>query len=423
MANPLKVLTDLHLSGTNSSVVTISNGAISGSSTLKVGSSITGANGFKLESGNIDIGSGEVTASAFSSSGTSYFTDVKIQGDLQIQGSLNAINRTDLYVTDKVILVASGSANAAAADGAGLSVSIAGVSDPSFTWNQSGKWVSTEDLDIAVGKSFRINSNSVLKDDGYGFITLMSGNADSAASVRVDSNSVLLQGGSGGSGNINIQASGSNGNGIVQIGRSVTGPGALPAILMGEGVDANSPLYVTTGSTSRSFNFGVTSSYNGRTWVDVVKAIDALDNVLGDVSSSVNTLSSGATVTPTEYYSLRTVVSGTKTSGATTTVTFILSGSNADNQTGNAPTGSQITNFSASTAAGLMQKLGAMSFDVAVRNGSNSSWTNDLVSVNITASAQLNSFYWPLVVVDAPGVADNTEIRLIAVNETSGAIS
>ena len=81
----------------------------------------TGAGAFAYESGatvrtSLGLGTGD----------SPQFTDLTLSGDLTVNGSLTTINTTDLEVTDKNILIASGS-NAAGAIGAGLSVDGANV--------------------------------------------------------------------------------------------------------------------------------------------------------------------------------------------------------------------------------------------------------------------------------------------------------
>ena len=60
--------------------------------------------------------------------------EVVIKGDLTVEGTTTTINSTTLTVDDKNIVLGSGSANAAAADGAGISVDITGVTNPEWNW-------------------------------------------------------------------------------------------------------------------------------------------------------------------------------------------------------------------------------------------------------------------------------------------------
>ena len=97
--------------------------------------------------------------------------DTIINGDLTVNGTTVSINATNLNVEDKLIAVASGSADSAAADGAGLFVSGAAAS---LTYTHSGtKWNLNKALDmgsnsisttgeVAVGANgIRINGTQV----------------------------------------------------------------------------------------------------------------------------------------------------------------------------------------------------------------------------------------------------------------------
>lgn len=69
-----------------------------------------------------------------------------VTGDIAVQGNVMAINTTETLVEDKTLTVASGSINAAAADGAGLIVDAAGAS---LLYAVSGdKWTMNKPLDM-----------------------------------------------------------------------------------------------------------------------------------------------------------------------------------------------------------------------------------------------------------------------------------
>ena len=92
--------------------------------------------------------------------------DLTITGNLQVDGDQVIINTTILEVEDKTILIASGSANDAAANGAGLIVE-SGEGNKTFTFNATGdRFVSTENFDIASGKVYKINNTEVLSAAG-----------------------------------------------------------------------------------------------------------------------------------------------------------------------------------------------------------------------------------------------------------------
>ena len=81
--------------------------------------------------------------------GTTTVADLTVTGDLTVDGTTTTINSTTLNVDDINITVASGAANAAAANGAGLTVDGANAT---FNYASSGdKWTMNKDLDITGG--------------------------------------------------------------------------------------------------------------------------------------------------------------------------------------------------------------------------------------------------------------------------------
>ena len=73
---------------------------------------------------------------------------VQIKGNLQVDGTTTTINSTTLDVADKNITVADGSANAAAANGAGLTIDCGSDTDATFTYANS-------DDSLSVNKTFK----------------------------------------------------------------------------------------------------------------------------------------------------------------------------------------------------------------------------------------------------------------------------
>ena len=64
--------------------------------------------------------------------------DVVINGDFTVLGSATEISTTELSIQDKLITVASGSANSSAANGGGIEVDRGSDANASITWNHSG---------------------------------------------------------------------------------------------------------------------------------------------------------------------------------------------------------------------------------------------------------------------------------------------
>ena len=227
---------------------------------------------------------------------------------------------------------------------------------------------------------------------------------------------VSLQGGAGG---VEIESQGTDQESIKLY--SPAGGIRLNAAGNSYGVYISSP-----SNTSGTLVDGAVNIKSDESYTYITKRTDLGFNTL-NISGALKQLDSaisgmnGASVSPTEYYNVRTVVSGTKQAG-NSSIVFTLSGS-VQGQNGRTPNGSTITGLSASTPAALIQKLGGMSFDVAVRDMASGLWANDLVSVQLSASTLSNSFYWPMITVDAPAATDGAEIRLIAVNETANIIT
>ena len=87
---------------------------------------------------------------------------VVIKGNLQIDGTTTTVNSTTVTVDDKNLLLASGAANDAAADGGGITIE---SGDGNKTWNwvdATDSWTSSEHIDIASSKAYKVNGASVL---------------------------------------------------------------------------------------------------------------------------------------------------------------------------------------------------------------------------------------------------------------------
>jgi hypothetical protein len=79
------------------------------------------------------------------------FNDVTVSGDLTVNGTLTTINSTDLTVTDKNITIADGAADAAAANGAGITVDGA---DATITYaSADDSWNFNKDVNVTGGLS------------------------------------------------------------------------------------------------------------------------------------------------------------------------------------------------------------------------------------------------------------------------------
>ena len=87
---------------------------------------------------------------------------VVIKGNLQVDGTTTTVNSTTLTVADKNIVLGSGAANDAAADGSGITVE-SGAGNKTFNWvDATDAWTSSEHLNLLTGKAYYINGTSVL---------------------------------------------------------------------------------------------------------------------------------------------------------------------------------------------------------------------------------------------------------------------
>ena len=94
---------------------------------------------------------------------------VQIKGNLQVDGTTTTVNSTTMTVADKNIEIAKGAANDAAADGAGITVDAGSNTDKTWNWvDATDSWTSSEHIDIASGKVFKINTATILSNTTLG---------------------------------------------------------------------------------------------------------------------------------------------------------------------------------------------------------------------------------------------------------------
>ena len=115
----------------------------------------------------LNIPSGIVSSSAIAYSGN----DVTVLGNLTVQGTQTQLNTTALNVEDINILIASGAANSAAADGAGITIDGA---DVTFNWSHASTMMELSsdlailDGDLLVNRIQPLSGGDVTIYTGYG---------------------------------------------------------------------------------------------------------------------------------------------------------------------------------------------------------------------------------------------------------------
>lgn len=135
--------------------------AIAGSgafATLATAQTISGAKTF----------SGVTTLSGGVSGNTTFNNNVTVTGDLTVNGALTSISSVTLEVEDKNIELGKvANPTDSTADGGGIS--LLGTSTKTFNWqNSTDSWTSSENLDLASGKSYLIDGTEVLSGSSLG---------------------------------------------------------------------------------------------------------------------------------------------------------------------------------------------------------------------------------------------------------------
>ena len=123
---------------------------------------------------------------------------VVIAGNLQVDGTQTTINSTTLTVDDKNITLASGSANASAASGAGFTVDIGSGTNPSIIYDSTqDRWQMNKGLELLSGAPLVVgtgttdvgrveNSSGVFSLYAYSARQFAFGNDTNGEHVRID---------------------------------------------------------------------------------------------------------------------------------------------------------------------------------------------------------------------------------------------
>jgi hypothetical protein len=135
--------------------------AIGGSGAFTTLSSTQTISGNKTFTGTLDFSS--ATIATFETTG-----NVTVGGNLTVNGTVSTINSTTVSVDDKNLeLGSTASPSDATADGGGITLK--GATDKTFNWiDSTDSWTSSEHIDLASGKEFKINGTSVLSGSTLG---------------------------------------------------------------------------------------------------------------------------------------------------------------------------------------------------------------------------------------------------------------
>jgi len=94
--------------------------------------------------------------------------DLTITGNFTVNGTTTNINTTNLVVEDKnVVLADVGTPTDTTADGGGITIK--GATDKTLNWvNSTAAWTSSENVNVATGKTYKINGTDVLSNNTLG---------------------------------------------------------------------------------------------------------------------------------------------------------------------------------------------------------------------------------------------------------------
>ena len=143
--------------GTASSIIAI--GGEGAFTTLDTAQTISGNKTF---TGTVDL------SGATLSGNTTFSNNLTVTGDLTVNGTTTTVNSTTVSVDDKNIeLGSTASPTDSSADGGGLTLK--GDTDHTWNWvNSTDAWTSSEHIDLASGKEFKIAGTSVLSGSTLG---------------------------------------------------------------------------------------------------------------------------------------------------------------------------------------------------------------------------------------------------------------
>ena len=193
---------------------------ISGGSKIVTSGNFTGILDSTYYQSGDDISVGNITATGYLRGPSTFTIDpathgddtgtVVIAGNLQVDGTTTTINSTTLTVDDKLITLASGSINAAAADGAGIEVEISGATNPSLTYDGTNdEWDFNKSVNVT--ESVKIANTN---DPAKLFLRDSRASSDSEISQRSDGRiSLAAVAGSYGTSGIEILSDGNVGIG------------------------------------------------------------------------------------------------------------------------------------------------------------------------------------------------------------------
>ena len=216
---------------TNSSI-TVSDG--SNSTATSLGGTIT----FSGTANEIEVGESSGTITIGLPNDVTIGNNLTVTGDLTVNGTTTTVNSTTLTVDDKNIeLGSTASPTDTSADGGGITLK--GTTDKTFNWvDSTDSWTSSEHLDLATGKEFKINSSTVLTSSQVLGKSLPSGDVIGTSDTQTLTNKTI----SGSSNTLSNIDNASLTNSTI----TVSGDSGSQAIDLGDTLSVNGDTGITT---------------------------------------------------------------------------------------------------------------------------------------------------------------------------------
>jgi len=252
---------------------------------------------------------------------TTIANDLVVSGNLTINGTTTTINATTVS-TDDINITLGDSASPTDVTAAGGGITLKGTTDKSITWGATNGWTSTETVNIASGKTFKINGTDVLSGTALGS-GVTSSSLSTVGTIGTGTWNGTLIGSSYGGTGVN------NGAATLTMAASVTHAGAFAQTFTATGITSltlpTSGTLATTSNklsafaaTSSSELAGVMSDETGSGALVFANTPTLVTPVLGVASAtSVNKV----TITAPATGSTLTIADG-KTLTASNTLTF-----------------------------------------------------------------------------------------------------
>jgi predicted acyltransferase (DUF342 family) len=435
---------------------------VTGQATFAAG--IAAQDGIVITGSPVDASAVAVSASALSVTNDAYIGGkLTVQGNLEVLGQLDAISRTDLQVTDTLIVAAKGAANAAAADaggfkleGANAELTYAAIDD---SWNMNKKLNLSSNLavtgdqsvagDLSVTGELAVTAAASLdstldvagKISGAGDIEIQ-GAADFHNGLAVDGAELTAANGASITGGLTltdtgltVQGGGATITGGVSATSDISAGGNLTvdgyAEIGGTLSVAGVATFDAAVTASSTLDVAGAASFGGS--LDVVGAA-ALDSTL-DVAGAANfasdataeallkvaasgSLSVISAAESNGYYDVAKAIKLLDTNVGDNKTAVISAYEDVRIQKTGAFSGGQaIINLSIEGASGIFDTASVdyISLDVMVKDASGE-WQNDLVAVHMYLDGSD-------VKVQIDALTEATHYRLLAVNEKSGKFS